>query len=50
MFDAGGLTSVELVTYYVDRIQRYDLDKLNSVLELNPNARVDAAAAENVTR
>ena len=34
----GGLTSEELVTYYLDRIQRYDVDKLNSVLELNPQA------------
>ncbi|MEZ4660099.1 MAG: amidase family protein [Caldilineaceae bacterium] len=33
---AGVLTSTELVTYYVDRIQRYDIDKLNSVMELNP--------------
>ncbi len=36
---AGGeLTSEELVTYYVDRIQRYDMDRLNSVMELNPQA------------
>ncbi|MCB0255452.1 MAG: hypothetical protein KDI55_17165 [Anaerolineae bacterium] len=34
----GQLTSVELVTYYVDRIQRYDVDKLNSVIALNPEA------------
>jgi amidase len=34
---AGGtLTSEELVTYYLDRIRRYDVDKLNSVMELNP--------------
>lgn len=30
------LTSEELVTYYLARIQRYDVDKLNSVIELNP--------------
>ena len=36
--DDGALTSEELVTYYVDRIQRYDIDKLNSVMELNPQA------------
>ncbi|MCB0194719.1 MAG: LysM peptidoglycan-binding domain-containing protein [Anaerolineae bacterium] len=38
LLDAGDLTSEELIVYYVDRIQRYDLDKLNSVLELNPEA------------
>lgn len=48
MFDAGDLTSVELVTYYVDRIRRYDIDKLNSVMELNPNALADAAAADEM--
>ena len=41
---AGGrLSSVELVTYYVDRIRRYDVDKLNSVIELNPEALTIAA-------
>jgi amidase len=35
---SGELTSTELVVYYLDRIQRYDVDKLNSVLELNPEA------------
>ncbi|MCB9100751.1 MAG: LysM peptidoglycan-binding domain-containing protein [Anaerolineales bacterium] len=38
LLDAGDLTSEELVIYYVDRIQRYDIDKLNSVMELNPEA------------
>ena len=32
----GNLTSEELVIYYLERIQRYDVDKLNSVMELNP--------------
>ena len=41
---AGGrLSSVELVTYYVDRIRRYDVDRLNSVIELNPEALTIAA-------
>jgi amidase len=41
---AGGrLSSVELVTYYVDRIRRYDVGKLNSVIELNPEALTLAA-------
>ena len=34
----GALTSAELVAYYVDRIRRYDIDRLNAVLELNPQA------------
>jgi hypothetical protein len=46
LLDSGELTSVELVTYYVDRIQRYDVDRLNSVIELNPQALADAAAAD----
>jgi amidase len=38
LMDAGQITSEELVTYYVERIQRYDLDKLNAVMALNPRA------------
>ncbi|MCA9312690.1 MAG: hypothetical protein KDA21_15860, partial [Phycisphaerales bacterium] len=51
---AGTLTSSELVTYYLDRIQRYDIDKLNAVMELNPQALAiagqldDERAAGNV--
>jgi amidase len=36
LLDDDQLSSVDLVVYYLDRIQRYDVDKLNSVLELNP--------------
>lgn len=36
--DAGQLTAEELVTYYVNRIQTYDIDRLNSVMALNPDA------------
>ncbi len=36
LMDSGELSSEELVIYYLERIQRYDVDKLNSVLELNP--------------
>jgi amidase len=39
----GAFTTQELVTYYVERIQRYDVNKLNSVLELNPQALANAA-------
>ena len=38
MLKAGELTSAQLVLYYLHRIQFYDMDKLNSVLELNPAA------------
>ncbi len=37
-FDSGELTSEELVLYYIYRIYHYDVNKLNSVLELNPDA------------
>jgi amidase len=43
LMDGGQLSAVDLVTYYVDRIQRYDVDKLNSVMELNPDALAIAA-------
>ncbi|MEO0406247.1 MAG: amidase family protein [Cyanobacteria bacterium P01_A01_bin.135] len=35
---SGTLTAEDLVVYYVDRIRRYELNQLNSVLSLNPNA------------
>lgn len=38
LMDSGKLSSEELVIYYVDRIKRYDIDKLNSVMELNQDA------------
>lgn len=38
----GKLSSEELVTYYLERIQRYDLDQLNSVMELNPQVLENA--------
>ena len=47
LLDEGRLTSVELVTYYADRIRRYDVDKLNSVIELNPDALADAAVLDD---
>ena len=40
----GTITSEQLVLYYLDRIQRYDANKLNSILELNPAALADAQA------
>ena len=55
LLDDGQFTSEELVTYYVDRIQRYDVDKLNSVMALNPEAldiarTLDAERAESGAR
>ena len=35
---AGRLTSKELVTFYLHRIQTFDDNQLNSVIELNPQA------------
>ena len=46
LMDSGDLTTVELVVYYLERIQRYDVDKLNSVLELNPDALEIARAMD----
>ncbi len=39
-FEKGDLTSVELVTFYLNRISTYDKQgpKINSVLEINPDA------------
>ncbi len=43
----GAVTAEELVVYYVDRIRRYDVNQLNSVMELNPEA---LAIARNLDR
>lgn len=55
LLDDDQTSSEELVTYYVDRIQRYDVDKLNSVIALNPDAldiarSLDAERAEKGDR
>jgi amidase len=39
-------TSVELVTYYLDRIARYDAGGLNAVMAVNAHAPADAAALD----
>ncbi len=48
LMDEGKLTSVELVSYYIERIAKYDKDgpKLNSVLELNPDVFFIAEAMD----
>lgn len=44
---SGELTAVDLVVYYLERIQRYDVDKLNAVLELNPEALAIAQSLDD---
>ena len=46
LLESGKLTSVVLLAYYLERIQRYDVDKLNAVLELNPDAMEIAGALD----
>lgn len=43
---AGHLDAQTLVAYYAERIRRYDVGKLNAVLELNPRALQEAAALD----
>ena len=40
---AGELTAVELTSYYLSRIRKFDVDGLRSMLELNPDALAIAA-------
>jgi amidase len=47
LMEGGELTSVELVVYYLERIQRYDVNKLNAVLELNPQVLEIAQALDD---
>jgi amidase len=48
---AGGeLTSVELTLYYLFRIKRFDVGRLNSVIELNPDALSIAEALDQERR
>lgn len=44
--DAGRYSTVDLVTFYVDRIRRIDAGRLRAVLELNPDALEIAAALD----
>ncbi len=46
LLNNGDFTSEQLVLYYLDRIQRYDIDKLNAVMELNPEALTIARALD----
>lgn len=46
LMKAGQLSSEDLVLHYLHRIQLYDIDKLNSVMELNPDALTIARAKD----
>lgn len=54
LFDAGALTSAQLVQHYLDRIEAYDDagPRLNAVIMINPNAltRARELDAERATR
>ncbi|MFD0618846.1 amidase family protein [Paenibacillus sp. GCM10027629] len=44
--ESGKLRAVELVKFYLDRIDKYD-EKLNSILEINPDALAIAEALDD---
>ncbi|GAD80412.1 putative amidase [Vibrio ezurae NBRC 102218] len=46
--DDGQLTSVELTKFYLSRIGKYDINKLNSVLALNPDVLAIAQHADQI--
>jgi amidase len=46
LMEAGTLTAAELTLYYVARLRRYDVGRLQSVVELNPEALAIAAAMD----
>ncbi|MCB0086629.1 MAG: serine hydrolase [Caldilineaceae bacterium] len=55
LMDNGQLTAEVLTTYYLSRIQQIDIDRLNSVMELNPEAleiarALDAERADGAVR
>lgn len=37
MYDIKQITCEELVTYYLKKIEKYDINRLNSIIELNPD-------------
>lgn len=45
--DDKSITSVELVTYYLKRIEAYDVNKLNSIITLNSKALERAMALDS---
>src|SRR3954453_23841357 len=47
-FDSGAISSVELVTLYLNRRNLYDQAgmKLNAVVQVSPNGMAEAAAAD----
>lgn len=49
LLSSGAVTSLEITTYYIERIKRIDAERHNAILELNPEA-LDIAAALDVER
>jgi len=50
MMNAGTLTSVQLVQFYLHRIFTLDQNGVNSIIQLNPNARTQAQEADAMRR
>lgn len=50
LYDSKKLTCKELVIYYLKRIEKYDINKLNSIIELNPDVIKIAIEKDKGTR
>lgn len=50
LYDSKKLTCEELVIYYLKRIEKYDINKLNSIIELNPDVIKIAREKDKETR
>lgn len=50
LYDSKKLTCEELVIYYFKKIEKYDINKLNSIIELNPDVIKIAREKDKGTR
>lgn len=50
LYDSKKVTCEELVIYYLKRIEKYDINKLNSIIELNPDVIKIAREKDKGTR
>lgn len=50
LYDSKKFTCEELVIYYLKRIEKYDINKLNSIIELNPDVIKIAREKDKETR
>lgn len=50
LYDSKKLTCEELVIYYLKKIEKYDINKLNSIIELNPDVIKIAREKDKGTR